>query len=775
MVFLDGVPRERYLRLNRADVVVSFGADLLGAHPNAVSYMREWAERRREQGGKDVSWVQIESSLSLTGAAADSRWLSSPGEVAQAALWLLRHVAEGTTHSLSASIVQALSGLPVSSRAEEVARLAVKVLEARERAAIETDSDDVGVQLAVALMNRVLGAEEHAVSLVSAPHLRVDGDAALISLMDRVRSGEVKKLILLACDPVDDLPFGAELAKILPSLGLSLCLSERRTASAQASHMVGSIHHFLESWGDARSPDGVTLSLMQPAVMPLFDTRHPLDLLLQLGDLGTDYYAYLRASWRQHVFPSVAGSVKSFEHFWTEALRVGVAPAGADYVVQASAISEATSAVALPVLLNRLAEVVTKLAAARVDLFAELISQPGIMDGARLHVPWLREMPEPLTRVSWTPVARIAPKLAKDRSISNGDVLTLTVQGKEVSLPACILPGQHPEVVGIPIGFGRVDADSLSEHNALRLLSSNQGVLRRTALPLTISKSEQNSPLPLVQIESSSHGRPIIFQVHDDHEHVHGHEPHTPGLWPKSGKPSPQWEMVIDLDRCTGCGACVVACQAENNLPSVGPEEIRRNRDMAWLRIDRYFVGKPDNPQVLFQPMLCSQCGNAPCETVCPALATMHSADGLNQQAYNRCVGTRYCANNCPYKVRRFNWFKQDFGPPVERLVLNPDVVVRDRGVMEKCTFCVQRIQSARIASRIQDQTSFTVQTACSQSCPAGAIIFGDASDPNGPIAALKQSPRAFRVLADLGVDPSITYLAHVRRSSSDPSLSDKG
>jgi molybdopterin-containing oxidoreductase family iron-sulfur binding subunit len=278
--------------------------------------------------------------------------------------------------------------------------------------------------------------------------------------------------------------------------------------------------------------------------------------------------------------------------------------------------------------------------------------------------------------------------------------------------------------------------------------------------------------LPLVQPQARTEGRPIVHQVASHEEAVH-REAHEPGrdLWPSVEKTSPQWHMVIDLDACTGCSACVVACQAENNVAVVGPEELRRNREMHWLRIDRYFAGSPDAPQVLFEPMLCAQCGHAPCETVCPVAATVHSEDGLNQQVYNRCVGTRYCANNCPYKTRRFNWFDNTLrlGAPVERMVLNPDVVVRSRGVMEKCTFCVQRIQLARLEARAQGQDAFEVETACQESCPARAIHFGDGHDPGGAIARLRAKPRAFQVLAELGVEPAVTYLARVRRHEGPP------
>jgi Fe-S-cluster-containing dehydrogenase component len=269
-------------------------------------------------------------------------------------------------------------------------------------------------------------------------------------------------------------------------------------------------------------------------------------------------------------------------------------------------------------------------------------------------------------------------------------------------------------------------------------------------------------------VHSSPEGRPIIHQVGAYDEHVpaaHHGEVHS--LWDEHPVDSPHWHMTINLDACTGCSACVIACQAENNIPVVGPEEVGNNRDLHWMRIDRYFVGDDENPDVLFEPMLCAHCDNAPCETVCPVAATVHSHDGLNQQAYNRCVGTRYCANNCPYKVRRFNWFEYDRGKPVERMVLNPDVVVRERGVMEKCSFCVQRIQVSRIDARKKGESSFEVKTACQQSCPANAIQFGDGANPDSAVSKSRENPRKFQVLAEIGVKPAITYLARVRTRES--------
>ena len=321
---------------------------------------------------------------------------------------------------------------------------------------------------------------------------------------------------------------------------------------------------------------------------------------------------------------------------------------------------------------------------------------------------------------------------------------------------------------------GVVDGDAgTPARNGYQLATWSDGAILTNALSAEVRKAGGSTLLPIVQPHPSSEGRPIIAQVKSETEKVEmGHHGPAHNLWPEY-EYKVHWDMAIDLDACTGCGACVVSCQAENNLPVVGPDQMAMHRDMNWLRIDRYFEGDPADPEVLFEPMTCSQCDNAPCETVCPVAATIHGHDGLNNQAYNRCVGTRYCANNCPYKVRRFNWLDYTPKDPIERMVLNPDVVVRERGIMEKCTFCVQRIQRARIASkRSGDDAEPLPQTACQQSCPAGAITFGNGANAESEVAAVAHDPRAFQVLAELGVKPSITYLARIRRRDSEGAAS---
>jgi len=369
------------------------------------------------------------------------------------------------------------------------------------------------------------------------------------------------------------------------------------------------------------------------------------------------------------------------------------------------------------------------------------------------------------------PFVQIAPAAARDLGVRGGDLLKIAVGKRQVELPVVLVPGQHPRVLSLPLGYGKLDGDggSTSRHTA-SLAALVDGTAHGMGLPAQVTPSGRRQRLPRVQWEASTHGRPIVHQVSAPDQRVAEVDEDEHSLWSERPRGRPQWHMTVNLDACTGCSACVVACQAENNIPVVGPDEMGRHRDMHWLRIDRYFVGDADRPDVLFEPMLCAQCEHAPCETVCPVAATMHSQDGLNEQVYNRCIGTRYCANNCPYKVRRFNWFAYDRGAPLERMVLNPDVVVRERGVMEKCTFCVQRIQLARIESRSgQGEGEVKPSTACQQSCPTAAISFGDITDANSEVSRAANNPRAFRALASLGIRPSVTYLARVRNRGETP------
>jgi molybdopterin-containing oxidoreductase family iron-sulfur binding subunit len=760
---LDGLGVLPSLVIERADLLVVLGADLLGAGADPVAHTAQYAARRRRRKDRDFRHVQIEGSLTLTGAAADERKQATTGERELIALWLLKRVSERIDNDAATRARGVLGALPgLAAHDAWAADLASQLVRNRGRALVVSGGDSRAEQVAVALLNRVLEGEGHTLDLALPSLTRRGTDAALEKLAVAL-GGDAGAVFFLGCNPIEELPGGERLAEQVAALPLTVAITERPTATARACQVVAAAHHALECWGDV-APRGDVLTLEQPTIRPLFETRHPIENFLHWGGgAPTDYRTHLMASWRERVFPGASG--QRFEELWAGALaRGGVSAERArasrweggtrDAWPRPGAQSEVRAALAVGP------------APSDASLEVELIAEVGLRDGRNTFNPWLRELSDPLTRMAWVGAARVAPALARSLQVEDGDVLAVEVGENEIQLPVRILPGQHPGVLGVPVGYGLVDGDAgPPARNGYQLARLENGSLRTRGLVATAKKTGRIERLPIVQPHPDTNGRPIVAQVSELGEAVDiGHHGKVHSLWEKRHYQS-HWQMVIDLDACTGCGACVVACQAENNVPVVGPEEVARHHEMSWIRIDRYFVGDADAPDVLFEPMLCAQCDNAPCETVCPVAATVHGQEGLNHQAYNRCVGTRYCANNCPYKVRRFNWLDYTPKDPLERMVLNPDVVVRERGVMEKCTFCIQRIQRTRIDAKGHGEAAPpAVETACQQSCPARAISFGDGLAPDSTVAALKAEPRAFQVLADLGVEPSITYLARVRR-----------
>ncbi|MDP6940244.1 MAG: 4Fe-4S dicluster domain-containing protein [Planctomycetota bacterium] len=722
---------------SRANVVVSLGADFLGTGPEVVAHTAGYAARRRAHASSGpLRHVQVEGALSLTGAAADERTAVSAHDQRNLALHLLKRLSPGA--ALPAN-------LPPLSDTGLVDRLASLLGGNRRRSVVVSGSDDLGEQVAVALINEKLGNIGTTLS-TARPSLVTRGlDRELLALEAALFNGQIGALFIMpGIDPVRQLPHGAQWAEALKALPLAVTLTDHATTTAASCRIVAASHHGLEMWGDAMPQPGV-LSVVQPTIRPLLNTQHPIAAMLRWSGTGSGpYLEHLKQSWKT----GALATASDFDGAWNAAVSSGLAPSRAA-VSGALAAPKPRNAAGLQAALAATA------GRAGSELTVELIAEVGTGDGCHSHNAWLRELPDPLTRVAWEPVVRISPATGAQLGVANGDVLKVTVGEGSVTMAARLMPGMHPGVLGVPVGFAAA--------NGYALATVDSGRLRTSGLVAQASATGEHVTLPAIQIHDSSEGRPIVHQLpsYDSHVETVHHGPHH-NLWDHDEAPPLQWHMVVDLDACTGCGACVVSCQAENNIPVVGPEEIARHRDMHWLRIDRYFQGTDADPDVVFEPMLCQQCGHAPCETVCPALATSRSTDGLNMQVYSRCVGTRYCANNCPYKMRRFNWFEYDRGEALDRMVLNPDVVVRERGIMEKCTFCVQRIQASRIASEGGPESA-NVEMACQQSCPARAITFGNSSDPTSSVSRARAGGRAFQVLADLGVEPSVTYLARVR------------
>jgi molybdopterin-containing oxidoreductase family iron-sulfur binding subunit len=729
---------------DRARVIVSLDADFLGTWLSPVEFTRQY-RRARDLAGPGALHVQLEPGLSVTGSNADRRIAVAPSELGPIAAALAARIAKR-------------AGEPVTAPADPIAAatlddLADALWRHRGASLVVSGAADVATQVVVHTLNRLLGNLGATVDVARPSLQRAGDDAAFADLLAAMGRGDVHTLILHGVNPVYDR--GDAFAAALGKVALAITTSDRLDETASAVHAVCPDHHFLEAWGDAE-PVANHLSLVQPTIAPLFETRAFAESLLRwLGD-PTDAYSQLRAHWQREVFPRQRDHA-TFDAFWDATLERGVLDLGPPPEPPAAPVSDWRAQLAI--------------AATRTTADHELarFETVGLRDGRHANNPWLLELPDPISKLTWGNAAMIAPALADQLGLANGDVVALGTATASVEAPVFVQPGQHPRTVSIAIGFGRRAVGKAGNHVGVNAFPLAPG-------PVTITATGKHEPLAGTQSHFAMEGRPIVLETtRAELDRAPAREP-LPDLWDARPQGDHSWGMTIDLDACTGCSACVVACQAENNVPVVGKDQIQRQRSMHWIRIDRYYTGSAEAPASLHQPMMCQHCGHAPCETVCPVLATTTSSEGLNQQVYNRCIGTRYCANNCPYKVRRFNWYNYTTGNhaeyhmanPVGRLVLNPDVTVRSRGVMEKCSLCVQRIHAAKNAAvqREAPVADGDIKTACQQACPAGAIVFGDLDDPKSAVAAQMRAPRTYKVLDELGTRPNVAYLKKVRHEA---------
>ena len=757
-------------RFETARAFGSFDADFLGTWLSPVEFTKSWAGKRKpDDGFEGMSWhAQFEPRMSVTGANADLRIPVRPSEELATALELGR---------LLAARLNWRGDLPKSGRtpvSEEVLRQTADTLAAARGAALAVSgSADTAVQLAVNWINEMLGAYGRTVDIARPSFQRRGEPGALERLIAEMEAGEVGVLIVVEANPAYDHPQAARFVAAMKKVALVAALSQRRDETAVLSGVVAATPHTLESWGDAEPVAGVH-SLIQPLIEPLFDSRPALESLLVWAGRPGKAHDYVREYWRARIYPHQK-SGHSFDAFWDEALQRGavtIEPAKA----AAGAFRAASIASLKPARHAAPANGFEMAAYASVALF----------DGRQANNPWLQELPDSVTKVSWGNVALFSPKDAKSLGVEDGRMVRLSADGRSIELPACVQPGQASGVVAAAVGYGRTSAGPIAANEPMRkMLPIDHDPLGGADVypftdgsAVTVTVLAGTSQLAKTQtfdsqtVPFTGETRPIVLETTlQDYYKLPPSEagkPDEDGMWTKHDYPGHKWGMALNLTACTGCSGCVVACQAENNIPVVGKAEVRKGREMAWIRIDRYYTGADEaNPDVAFQPMLCQHCDNAPCETVCPVLATVHSTEGLNMQVYNRCVGTRYCANNCPYKVRRFNWFDYSHQNLLQSLVLNPDVTVRERGVMEKCSFCVQRIYTAKSEAKVEDRPlkDGDVVPACAQSCPAEAIVFGDLNDPNSKVTRVSRENHGYRVLEELGTKPAVTYGIKVRNT----------
>jgi len=790
------VPRYRF---EKADVLVTLGADPLGTFLSPVEFARDFAKRRRPELGAMSRVIAIEPILSLTGTNSDQRIIARPEHLFPIAMAVAHELIVRSPRAPGdAAVVAALQPYPAVTVESEagldpgtIAALADELWLARGKSLVLAGpqaapaSQAVALQVAANLLNSALGNEGVTVDGTT-PSLQAAGsDEAMLALVERMRAGEVAALVVAGVNPAYTLPAAVGFADASKRVPFIASLADRVDETGRLADLVAPTTHYLESWNDHEPRRGV-LSLTQPAIAPLYDVRSMQDTMISWGRFtgkgplaataGT-YHEYLRERWRTQVYPA-ADAAAPFDLFWEGSLRTGVLASGGDGAASPRAFRSASLA-SLSVTAKRPDE-------GSVSLV--LYTPVSMYDGRSANNAWLQELPDPVSKVCWENYAAVSPATAKrlnvtqsvDSPAMHGDVITVDVGHARVDLPVVIQPGLHDHVVAVAIGYGRTAVGRVGDkigQNGFALAEATGGRVGLTGIPARLTKTGRRAPLASVQGHQYTEHRPIIFETtfsEYQRDPAAGNESngHLPTMWTRHKYPGHKWGMTIDLNSCIGCAACMIACQAENNIPVVGKSLVLRGREMAWIRIDRYYSGEPEAPEVVHQAMLCQHCENAPCETVCPVLATVHSSEGLNIQVYNRCVGTRYCSNNCPYKVRRFNWFDySDVKEKSLRLVLNPDVTVRTKGVMEKCTFCIQRIRDGKERAKalgvpVKDGD---IVTACQQSCPTEAIIFGDMNDPNSRVAAKRKDARGYHVLEDLNTQPSITYQTKVRNREEAP------
>ncbi|WP_421918094.1 4Fe-4S dicluster domain-containing protein [Marinifilum sp.] len=749
-------------RFDYADRIVSFDADFMGTWLMPVEHIRQYSKKRKLSNGKTSMshHTQIESRLSLTGSNADKRIPVKPSEQNLMIAQLYNEILQGlgkTTYSI-----------PKASA--DIQNIAKDLCLHKGKSIVVSGSKNTNVQIIVNAINYELENYGSTLRVDKQVYTHKAIDSDMDQLLEDMKSGKLKGIITYGVNPVFNYNKGKEFADALKKISFSMAMDEVPNETTALMDLVAPDNHFLESWNDFE-PKTNRYSLMQPGIRPLFDTRQFQSSLLSWIGEDINYMNFIKAYWEKNMYP-LQDAYPNFTTFWNHSLQQGVFEPDVKSVFDTKLkIKDINS------LVNKLAKPANSKG---VEL--QLYQSIAIGDGKMANNPWLQEMPDPLTKICWDNYLCISPKQAEEMMLETGDMLELNAK---VALPVYILPGQAYNSMSVALGYGRQVCGIVGKN-----VGVNVNYLQKASddfiADIKLAKTNEKYDLAMTQTHHSMEGRAIVREAALEeykknpsagNESHHAYE--NASIYEKPKFPNHHWGLVVDLNSCVGCGACTIACQSENNIPVVGKKEVVRAHEMSWIRIDRYFSGDEFNPDVSFQPVMCQHCDNAPCENVCPVAATNHSSEGLNQMAYNRCIGTRYCGNNCPYKVRRFNWFdytKADSIPnnlhdvaemtiDLKRMVLNPDVTIRAKGVIEKCSLCVQRIQEGKLNAKIEGRKvkDGEIKTACQQACPSGAIIFGDLNDKESKLVKETSSKRNYHLLEEIHTLPSVSYLTKIR------------
>ncbi|TRX71065.1 Fe-S-cluster-containing hydrogenase [Carboxylicivirga sp. M1479] len=763
-------------RFDKAKMVVGFNVDFLGTWLQPTAFGRQYASARKLTEGQRemMRHVQFEPIMSLTGSNADERIPMSASDEGYYLSSLYMAVAQR-----SGMMVAAVKG------PDAIDKVADELVALRGQSLVVSGTNDVSIQSLVLEINHLLQNFGKTINVDKPINLYQGCDKKFDALLSRMESSAVGAVMFWETNPLYHAPLNGRTKEAIKKVPLRIGVQSQQTETALVCSYQLPAPHFLEKWDDMELVDGV-YTITQPAIRPLFKTRAPQENLMAWAGFEGSYYDYIKLYWKDQIYNADIAKGKQFETFWKISLRDGIVvdknKKGASLTYSNINISSSTNNYNSPNSSN--------------DLELVLYQTVPVGDGTLANNPWLQELPEPVSRVCWDNYVSVSPAFAALRGWSQGDVVD--VNGLE--MPVLVQPGQARNTLAIAVGYGRSNAGRVASDlgkNVYPFVELKNGHRSYSLPKVEVVATGGTYELAATQSHHSMEGRELVRETtiaeflanpaSGNETHAKVEKLHT-SLYHEHEYKGHHWGMSIDLNSCIGCNACVVACSAENNVPVVGRNEVRRSHEMHWLRLDRYYAGDTDNPGVVRQPVMCQHCDNAPCENVCPVAATNHSSEGINQMAYNRCIGTRYCNNNCPYKVRRFNWYDYTGADTIpnnrvdpagmtldlKRMVLNPDVTVRAKGVIEKCSMCIQRIQDKKLTAKKDGRqlADGEIKTACQQTCPADAITFGDMNDPQSKISKLLKDARQYGLLEELHTLPSVVYLSKVRNKDKNKTLS---